>query len=92
MGKKGKGKKVEKLEEMLMVIGLPVGTFKAEISCEVMGADGETFKCGKVLTARDIQELREDFVENVGDDYNAKYVLTDKGRACLEELNKEMGN
>ena len=48
-------------------------------------------KVTKKLAVSDIHDQRQAFLDNVesGDDYDARYVLTDEGREYLEQLERE---
>ena len=39
---------------------------------------------GKKMTLSEIQEMRKDFLDNLDDDYDARYVLTEKGQEFLQ--------
>ena len=80
------------LEEMNIIIKVPKDALKVTIKVQVPGYDGEIIKAKKKLLKTDIDAARKDFLDNVedGDDFNAKYVVTEKGKEYLKQLqNKE---
>ena len=82
------------LEEMNIIIKVPKDALKVTIKVQVPGFDGEIIKAKKKLTKTDIDAARKDFLDNVedGDDFNAKFVVTEKGTEYLKQLqSKEEG-
>lgn len=85
MGKK-KEKTIE-LQEHRAMICLPEDAVEVEINAKVY-FDGEIIDASKKLT---MQELREAF-RKADDGYideDDRFVITDKGRAYLEELERQ---
>ena len=78
------------LEEYNLIIKIPRESIKLEIKAVFLDDNDELATVCKTLKLRDIQEARKDFLENVedGDDYDARYVLTDEGREWLEEFRR----
>lgn len=78
------------LDEYNLIIKIPRESIKLEIKAVFLDDNDELTTVSKTLKLSDIQEARKDFLENVedGDDYDARYVLTDKGREWLEEYSR----
>ena len=76
-------------------VGLVVVSFGEVLVLRLTGvsvdADGKLMKVQKTLSVQDIFKARQDFLDNVedGDDYDAKYILTEEGKACLDRLLEE---
>ena len=85
MGKK-KTKEVE-LQEVNIILRIPENAASLEVCAGLVDENGKFINVKKKLTVQDIFKARQDFLDNVdgGDDYDAKFVLTDEG---LEYLNK----
>ena len=80
------------LDLIPIIIRIPKDSAHLNINASIVGTDGETKKVSLNWSVSDIFEARKDFIDNVGDDdYDARYVLTDEGRAYLEELRKKHG-
>ena len=78
------------LEEYNLIIKVPRESIKLEIKAVFLDDNDEMTTVCKTLKLCDIQEARKDFLENVeyGDDYDASYVITDKGREWLEAFRR----
>lgn len=92
----GKGKKEPKsveLEEMNIICRIPKTAASVTVNAVVINEDDKTVKVSRRLSAEDIRAARQDFLDNVegGDDYDARYVITDEGLEYLASL-KEGGN
>ena len=90
MGKKKKEEpKTIELEEMNIFLKIPKDAVALEVTASLI-ADGKVQKVSKKLSVSDIRDKRQDFLDNVedGDDYDARYVLTEEGMAYLESLRK----
>ena len=76
------------LEEMNILLRVPESAVALEVKATILDEDGETVNVSKKLSVKDIFKSRKDFLDNVedGDDYDALYVLTDKGQAYAETL------
>ena len=76
------------LEEMNIIVKVPKDALKVTIKVQGPGYDGEIIKAKKKLLKTDIDAARKDFLDNVedGDDFNAKYVVTEKGKEYLKQL------
>ena len=91
MGKSKKTKadehKVIELEEMNIFLRIPKEAVALEVTASLL-MDGKVQKVKNSLSVSDIQDRRQDFLDNVedGDDYDARYVLTEEGKAYLESL------
>lgn len=67
-----------------VIIKIPENTVRLEITASVMDEDGNVVKAHTILNPSDIYDVRKDFMDYVGDDdYDAVYVLTEKGRREL---------
>lgn len=85
MSKKKKQSKIE-LEEMNIILRIPKEAAALEVTALLVRGE-KVSKASKKLTLSDIQEMRQNFLDNLeDDDYDAKYVLTDEGRAYLDQL------
>ena len=84
-------KKEVELKEMNIFLKVPESAVALEVSAKIIDGNGNLVRVGKSLTVQDLFRARKDFLDNVpdGDDYDAKYVLTDTGRECLERLMEE---
>lgn len=84
-------KKEVELREMNIFLKVPESAVALEVSAKIIDGNGNLVRVGKSLTVQDLFRARKDFLDNVpdGDDYDAKYVLTDTGRECLERLMEE---
>ena len=91
MGKAKKTKpdehKVIELEEMNIFLRIPKEAVALEVTASLL-MDGKVQKVSTNLSVSDIRDRRQDFLDNVeeGDDYDARYVLTEEGKAYLESL------
>lgn len=89
----GKGKKEQKtieLEEMNIFLRIPKEAVALEVTASLLDGDGKVMKVSTKLSVSDIRERRQDFLDNVedGDDYDARYVLSDEGREYLGQLER----
>ena len=84
-------KKEVELREMNIFLKVPESAVALEVSAKIIDGNGNLVRVGKSLTVQNLFRARKDFLDNVpdGDDYDAKYVLTDTGRECLERLMEE---
>ena len=92
----GKGRKTEsktdgktiELEEMNIFLRIPKEAVALEVTASLLDEDGKVMKVSTKLSVSDIREKRQDFLDNVedGDDYDARYVLTDEGMEYLQNL------
>ena len=88
MSKKSATGKTIELEEMNIFLRIPKEAVALEVTASLLDPDGKLMKVKTSLSVSDIRDRRQDFLDNVedGDDYDARYVLTDEGRAYLERL------
>ena len=79
--------KVIELEEMNIFLRIPKEAVALEVTASLL-MDGKVQKVSTNLSVSDIRDRRQDFLDNVedGDDYDARYVLTEEGKAYLESL------
>ena len=96
MGKSKKTKadehEVIELEEMNIFLRIPKEAVALEVTASLLSETGKVQKVSTKLSVSDIRDRRQDFLDNVedGDDYDARYVLTDEGRAYLESLKEDV--
>ena len=96
MGKSKKTKadehEVIELEEMNIFLRIPKEAVALEVTASLLSEAGKVQKVSTKLSVSDIRDRRQDFLDNVedGDDYDARYVLTDEGRAYLESLKEDV--
>ena len=85
-------KKAERIElelaETNIIMKIPENAVSLEVTAKMIDENGELISVGKTMNVQDIFQARKDFLDNIidGDDYDAKYVLTDKGREWLDSL------
>lgn len=90
MAKKKSKKQTENktmtLDEMNVIMTVPELAVSLSVKATIF-VDGEQKEVQKDVDLAGIRKAREDFLENVefGDDYDAKFVLTDDGRKWLDE-------
>ena len=86
-----KNKNVE-LEEMGLIIRIPKNCKKFKIKATV-DIDGVETKVERKFKFEDIMTARQDFLDNVelGDDFDAKFQVTEEGLKWLEEQLKNKG-
>ena len=74
-------KEVE-LQEMNIILKIPENAVFLEVKASLMDENGQLMNVMKRLPVQDIFKARQDFLQNVedGDEYDARYVLTDEGR------------
>ena len=87
----GKKKKKEMLlNEMNIFMRIPEDAVSVTVTAVIMKGD-KPVKVSKEMNAAQIGEARRDFNEHVpfGDDYDGRFVLTEKGRALVEAMEKE---
>ncbi len=87
MGKKQK-KTVVELDEMNIILKIPKEAVALEVTASLISEDGELQRVSKKLTVADIRDSRQAFLDNVdfGDDYDARFVLTDEGKEFLKQM------
>ena len=80
------------LEEMNIFLRIPKDAVALEVTASLLTEDGKLMKVSRKLAVSDIRNQRQDFLDNVedGDDYDARYVLTEEGREYLEQLEKSL--
>lgn len=87
MAKKKKHKEVL-LEQMNIFLPIPTESVCIEIIAQFLDKDGKLKKVRTTLSASEIRQKRQDFLDNVefGDDYDGKFVITEEGKRYLEEM------
>lgn len=83
-----KKKKEIELEEMNIILKVPKSAAALNVSAVLLKTDGKTQKVEKRMNTQELYKARQDFLDNVdfGDDYDGKFVITEKGRQFLEEM------
>ena len=83
-----KRKKEVELEEMNIFLRIPKDAVALEVTASLLDGDGKLMKASNKLSVSDIGKRRQDFLDNVefGDDYDARFVLSEKGREYLDEI------
>ena len=79
------------LDEMNVIVKIPKDTVRLTMDCTILQDDSDELHTVQArLNHEDIQAARGAFLENVedGDDYDAVYTITDKGRAWLDFIHK----
>lgn len=71
-----------------IIIEIPKETARLEVTATMLGDDMKPYKAYMKLTASDIRQAREDFLENVedGDEYDVLYVATDLGKELAKQM------
>ena len=89
--KKAEPKTME-LEEMNIFLRIPKDAVALEVTASLLAEDGKVMKVSKKLAVSDIRDQWQAFLDNVedGDDYDARFVLTEEGRDYLEQLEKNL--
>ena len=79
---------VLELEEMNIILKIPKEAVALEVTASLLSEDGKVMKVKTSLSVSDIRDRRQDFLDNVecGDDYDARYAITDEGREYLEQM------
>lgn len=76
------------LEEMGIIIRVPKESVSVTVTAHVMSDTGDIIKVQKQLSPSELRQARADFLDEVvlGDDYDAEFVLNDKGLDYAEQL------
>lgn len=85
---KEKDKEVVDLEQINIIVKIPKNTVFLEINPTVIDGKDILQKYTKEMDLGEVNKARKDFLDNVedGDDYDGYYVITDKGREWLNQL------
>ena len=85
-------KEIIELEEMNVILRIPVSAASVTVIALLIDENDEPVKVTRRLSAEEIRSARQVFLDNVtdGDDYDARFVITDEGKDYLELL-KEGG-
>lgn len=78
------------LEDMGVILRIPKEAVRLEMTVLILDEDSNLQEVCAEFSANDIREARQAFLDNVefGDDYDAIWQLTEKGRRELEEMKK----
>ena len=81
-------KKTVEVEEMNIILRIPKSAASITVTAMIIEDNDETMKVSRRLTTEDIRTARQDFLDNVedGDDYDARFVITDEGMEYLKQL------
>ena len=92
MSKEMEEQKTIELEEMNVILRIPEAAASVTVTAVTIDENDEPVKVCRRFSAEDIRAARQAFLENVedGDDYDARFVITDEGMGYLEQL-KEGG-
>ena len=84
-------KKVLELNEMNIFLRIPEEAIGLTVIAKILDENGNPIEVQQVLSVKDIFKARKDFLDNVldGDDFDAQYVLTEKGIASLQDEEEE---
>lgn len=77
------------LEEMNVILKIPKEAIGVDLNVKFV-RDDQIVTAMRTLGIGEIFEARRDFLDNVedGDDYDARYCITEKGLKYLEELER----
>lgn len=84
------GQKTVKLNEQYIIITIPENAVGLSITAKILTDKDEIIKVGRDIDFKGVVKARGDFLEYIGDDFDATYVITEKGRQWLEALQKEI--
>lgn len=79
------------LEQINVIVKIPKNTMRMTLHCAVLPDDSDyLINVENRLDHDAIVQARQDFLDNVdgGDDYDGRFVITDKGREWLEQMEK----
>jgi predicted transcriptional regulator len=80
------------LDEMYVMLTIPEDAVSLKVTAQII-VNGDLKKAEKSLSTREVFQARKDFLDYIGDDFDAMYVLTDEGRKYYEMLkSKKDGN
>ena len=93
MGKGKKEPKTVELEEMNVILRIPKTAASVTITAVIINEDDKPVKVSHRLSAEDIRTARQAFLDNVedGDDYDARFVITEEGMEYLKSLEEGGG-
>lgn len=69
-----------KLDEVYIMFPVPENTVSLTIQANIINDNNVIQKVSKDISPSEYRQARKDFVENIGDDWNDTYVLTETGR------------
>ena len=75
-------------DQIHIIITIPKSTASLKISATMIDSDGKTSEAYSIMTPDDIRTARQGFLDNVegGDDFDAVYTLTEKGKEMYDKL------
>ena len=76
------------LDEVYIMFPVPENTVSLTIQANIIDDNNEIQQVSKDISPSEYRQARKDFVENIGDNWDDTYVLSEKGRKWLEELQK----
>ena len=74
------------LDQHYIMIPVPCDAFKLKIEATLLDEDDEPYTVFTRVSTKDLIKARTDFVENIGDDWDAVYTLTEEGKEYLRQL------
>ena len=76
------------LEQYHIIVNIPKNTVKLRLEAKFLDESDEIKTAHIDMNVNDIYEARRDFLDNVedGDDYDAVYRITEKGKEYLRQL------
>lgn len=69
--------------EIYVMLPVPENTVSLKIEANLINDNNEIIKAVKDISPSEFRQARKDFVENIGDDWDEEYVLTEEGRKWL---------
>lgn len=71
-----------------IIVKVPANTVGLTLTAKTIGKGDEIHEYRSEMALSDVFEARNDFLDNVecGDDYDAVYTLTEKGRQMVEAM------
>ncbi len=81
------------LEEINIVLRIPKEAVELKVTASLIDDEGQVMKVSTKHPASVIRKMRRAFLDNVmgGDEYDARYVLTEKGLDYLNSLQEGGG-
>lgn len=81
------------LEEINIILRIPKEAVELKVTASLIDDEGQVMKVSTKHPASVIRKMRRAFLDNVmgGDDYDTRYILTEKGLDYLDSLQKGGG-
>ena len=81
--------KCVELKEVDIMLRVPADACALELTAIMIDKDYKTYEVSRRISPAELSKAREDFLTYIGDDYDATYVITEKGREWLDSLDNE---